>query len=101
MNVKLAVQLFRSTLSNIPREYGSPGTAGTSTFFLMMDQFFDIMNTRNTTGTVRDRKAFTAPCTSVDNAQLSLLKDKFLKYSRVYRKMPRSTGELLWSTKIN
>ena len=78
MNVKLAAQVLSSTVSNILREYISLDAASTSTFCLMMDQFFGIMNVRNTTRTGRDVKPFAAPFTSVDDPRFSWLKNECL-----------------------
>ena len=47
MNVKLAVHVLSSTVSKTLTSYGPPKAAGTATFCLLMDSFFDMINIRN------------------------------------------------------
>ena len=46
MNVKLAAQVSRFTISKGLLKYGPPEAAGTAKFCSLMDIFFDIMNIR-------------------------------------------------------
>ena len=47
MNVKLAAQVLSSTVSKTLTSYGPPEAAGTATFCLLMNGFFDVMNINN------------------------------------------------------
>ena len=47
MNVKLATQLLRSTVSKVPLKYGPPEAAGTAKCCFLIDMFFDIMVIRD------------------------------------------------------
>ena len=47
MNVRLAVQILSSSVSNVLSKYGPPEAQKTARLCLMMDSFFDIVNIRN------------------------------------------------------
>ena len=80
MNVKLAAQVLSSTVSKTLTSYGPPEAAGTATFCLLMDSFFDIMNIRNIQSHEFERKPFLAPFTSVSDDWFGWLQNFFLKH---------------------
>lgn len=73
MNVKLAAQVLSSTVSKVLQNFGPAESAGTVTFCSMMDNFFDIMNIRNTTEGAHKAKPFLVPFTSANDYRLALL----------------------------
>ena len=80
MNVMLAAQPLSSTFSKTLMSYGSPESAGTANFCVLMDGFFDIMNIRYIQSHEFERKPFLAPFTSVNDDRFCWLQNVFLKY---------------------
>ena len=80
MNVKLAVQVLSSIVSNVLTDFGPPDAAGTETFCMLMDSFCDITNVGNTQESHIKQKPFLAPFKSVNDERFIWLKNIFLKY---------------------
>ena len=79
MNVRLAVQVFSSTVSKVLLEYGPPA-AETAYFCSLMGCLFDVMNIRNTQFHEFQWRPLLAPLTSVNDPRFSWLCNVFLKY---------------------
>ena len=77
MNVRLAAQVLSSSVGNILTEYGPPEAAGTAKFCSIMDNFFDIVNVRNTTEHILKMKPTFAPFTSINDPRFSCLRNVF------------------------
>ena len=77
MDVRLAAQVLSSSVGNILAEYGPPEAAGTAKFCSIMDNFFDIVNVRNTTEHILKIKPTLAPFTSINDPRFSWLQNMF------------------------
>ena len=80
MNVRLAAQVLSETVGKILLKYGPPDAAGTSKFCLLMDQFFDCCNVRNTKEAQRKEKNFLSKYDDVNDERFIWLEHVFLKY---------------------
>lgn len=80
MNVKLAAQVLSCQVGSVLRAYGPPEAAETASFIILMDRFFDCLNTRNLDEATRRRKPDLAPYRAVDDARFDFLEDDFLGY---------------------
>ena len=85
MNVRLAVQVLSTTVSNVLKEFGPAEAAGTAKFCMMMDSFFDIANIRNTSEHKHKSKPLLAPIASPDDERLTWLVDGFLGYFKKWQ----------------
>ena len=85
MNVKLAAQVLSSTVSKVMSEFGSPDSAETAKFCLMLDTFFDIVNIRNKTECVTKAKPNLKPISSPEDPRLSWLLNDFLGYFKDWK----------------
>ena len=80
MNVRLAVQIFSSTVGNILKEFGLPEASGTAEFCILMDTFFDCLNARNKEEHKIKTKPNLKPHSDVNDERFSWLKYEFLHY---------------------
>ena len=80
MNVRLAAQVLRTTVSKVFSNYGPADAAGAAEFCLMFEKFFNIMNVSSTTSLSRELKPFNAPLALSDDPRFSWLKNRFLKF---------------------
>ena len=72
MNVRLAVQVLSSTVSNILKEYYPESTHATSELCENMDKFFDSLNVRSLEEGVFKRKPYLLPFRSVTDELIGL-----------------------------
>ena len=77
MRVNLATKVLSEKVGNVLNNFGSEEAAGTGTFCLMMDKFFDCLNVRNTKEHITKRKPFLKPYESIDDVRFVWL-DEFL-----------------------
>jgi hypothetical protein len=80
MNVRLAAQVLSCRVGSVLREYGAPDRQETATFVLLMDRFFDCLNSRHLEEADRKRKPDLRPYTSTEDERFTFLQDEFLKY---------------------
>ncbi|KAK7481901.1 hypothetical protein BaRGS_00026809 [Batillaria attramentaria] len=73
MNVKLAAQVLSYSVGKIMQEYGGPDCQETARFILLMDRFFDCLNTRSLTEGTNRRKNDLLPYRHVDDARFDFL----------------------------
>ena len=90
--------MLSSTVSKTLTSYGPPEAAGTATFCLLMDSFFDIMNIRNIQSHELERKPFLARFTSVIDDRFGWLENVFLKYFEDWLRNARSNRFIPWQT---
>ena len=64
--------IVRKVLSN----FGPADAAGTATFFLMFDEFFDIMNVISTAASSGELKPFNVPFSSTDDPDDKIFRRK-------------------------
>ena len=84
MKVNLAVQVLRETVGNVLNSFDSEETAGTATFCIMLDKFFDCLNVRNTTEHITERKPLLKPYCSIDDATFEWL-DEYIQYFKLWK----------------
>ena len=58
MGVNLAAQVLSETVGNVLNNFCPEGAAGTGKFCLMMDEFFDCSNVRNTKENIPNKNLF-------------------------------------------
>ena len=80
MNVRLATQVLSESIAKILYEYYPEETHGTAEFCEKMDKFFDILNVRNHSEYIKNRKPFFEPFRSNNDVRFDWLKNIFLKY---------------------
>lgn len=80
MNVRLAVQVLSKSSAAILRKYYPSGTKGTSDLCDNVNKFFDCMNARCETESIRKRNEFCKPFKSVNDERFTWLKNDFLNY---------------------
>lgn len=80
MNVRLATQVLSETVGKYFYNYHPPSYHGTAEFCLMMNNFFDIFNIKNTFQYKSTNKPFLKPLSSPNDVQLKWLKEEFLVY---------------------
>ena len=86
MNVRLAAQVLSTTVGTILNAYGPPDAKETARFCLMMNNFFDIVNIRNTTEYTHKLNPNLEPISSPDDPRLSWLQNDFLNYFKDWLK---------------
>jgi len=79
MRVSLAAQVLSDSVSTVLKLYGSPESAATAEFILMVDKFFDCLNVRNTKEHQLKRKSFLQPYSSLTDPRFQWL-DEFMQY---------------------
>ncbi|XP_047135769.1 uncharacterized protein LOC124812779 [Hydra vulgaris] len=84
MKVSLAAQVLSETVGSVLANFGPPEAAGTSTFCIMMDKFFDCLNVRNTFDHRLKKKPFLKPYESLTDERYHWL-DEFLEYLRLWK----------------
>ena len=77
--VRLSAQVLSETVGNVLNHFGPPEAAGTSEFCLMMDNFFDCLNVRNTKEHKLERKPNLRPYESPNDIRFECL-ETFLQY---------------------
>ena len=80
MRVSLAVQILSRSTCEALQYYAIPGSAGTQTFLLFMDRFFDMLNVRSKDEWIHKKKNDLKPYTSPNDSRLTWLEDAFLGY---------------------
>ena len=80
MRVNLAAQILSSAVSSVLKNFGSPGSSGTSKYCQMFDEFFDFLNVRSLEEYKRKRKPMLAPYTDIGDARFQFLENDFLGY---------------------
>ena len=78
MNVKLAAQVLRSTVSKVSLKYRPPEAAGTAKCCSLTDMFFDIMNIRDIISHKFELRPSVVPFSRVDDPQFSWIRNVFL-----------------------
>ena len=66
MRVRLAAQVLSETVGSVLNAFGPAEAEGTANFCLMMDNFFDCLNVKNTVEHKVKNKPFLKPYDSVD-----------------------------------
>ena len=77
--VGLAAQVLSETVGSVLNSFGPADAVGTAKCCLMMDNFFDCSNVKNTMEYKAMQKPFLKPYTSVDDVRFAWL-DQFLDY---------------------
>ena len=85
MNVRLAAQVLSHQVGSVMQQYGTPGSQETAKFILLMDRFFDCLNSRNLSEVDRTRKPELLPYTRVDDLRFQFLQNVFLQYLEDWR----------------
>lgn len=85
MNVRLAAQVLSYSTGKTMQEHGGPAASKTAELALMMDRFFDCLNTRSTVEGVYKRKPDLLPYTSVTDVRFNFLECDFLQYLNAWR----------------
>jgi len=85
MRVKLAAQVLSRQVGLVMQQFGTPEAQETAKFLLLMDRFFDYLNSRNRHEADHTRKPDLLPYTSVDDERLAFLRDDFLCYIENWR----------------
>ena len=84
MNVRLAAQVLSDSVGNVLQSIGSGESNGTAKFCLMLDQFFDCMNVRNTSEHHLKAKPFLKPYSDLNDERFQWL-ESFLEYLRQWK----------------
>ena len=79
MRVRLAAQVLSETVGSVLNSFGPVDAVGTEKVCLMMVNFFDCLNVKNTMEYKVKQKPFLKPYTSVDDVRFTWL-DQFLDY---------------------
>lgn len=85
MNVRLAAQVLSHQVGRVMQEYGGPEQQETARFILLMDRFFDCLNSRNLLEGKRFRKPDLLPYTHVSDIRFDFLQGEFLQYLEDWR----------------
>eukprot|EP00794_Sanderia_malayensis_P002699 gene2699-3120_t len=80
MNVRLAAQVLSESVSQALQTFGPPEAGATALYCQMFDKFFDCLNVRNTSESVRKAKPFLQPYQSEHDERFTWLTGVFLKY---------------------
>ena len=80
MNVRLAAQVLSARVGKTMRAYGGPDCQETAKFVLLMDRFFDCLNTRSETEGVYERKPDLLPYKDIHDDRFVFLEKEFLGY---------------------
>ncbi len=80
MNVRLAAQVLSESVCQALQTFGPSEASATATYCQMFDKFFDCLNVRNTTESIRKAKPFLKPYKSEHDERFTWLTDTFLKY---------------------
>ncbi|KAI8771576.1 Transposable element P transposase [Biomphalaria glabrata] len=80
MNVQLAAQVLSKTVGSVMQAYGSKDSQETAKFILLMDRFFDCMNTRSLSEAHSVNKPDLLPYTNCDDPRFEFLNNEFVKY---------------------
>jgi len=80
MTVRYAAQVLSSSVGKVLLEFGEKESHETAKFCLLVDQFFDCGNVRNTQEYITKRKPFLKPYSSPGDERFDWLENTFLKY---------------------
>jgi len=80
MTVRYAAQVLSSSVGKVLLEFGEKESHETAKFCLLVDQFFDCGNVRNTQEYITKRKPFLKPYSSLGDERFDWLENTFLKY---------------------
>lgn len=80
MNVRLAAQVLSFRVGSVMSDYGPDGSEETATLILLVDRFFDCLNTRNLEEGQRCRKPDLLPYRDANDVRFHFLQHTFLKY---------------------
>ena len=89
MNVRLAAQVLSFTVGRIMQAYCGPESGETAKFILLMDRFFDCLNTRSKKEAIYERKPDLLPYTSIDDPRFEFLESEFLGYVNEWKENVR------------
>ncbi|KAK7112467.1 hypothetical protein V1264_011920 [Littorina saxatilis] len=84
MNVSLAAQVLSNRVGRVMQTYGKPEVQETAKFVLLMDRFFDCLNTRHLKEGERKLKPDLDAYTDVNDPRFQFLED-FLQYLEDWR----------------
>ena len=90
MNVRIAAQVLSETVANVLFTTGPADTNATAKLCLMMDQFFNCLNVRNTEEHTVKLQIFLKPYKDVNDARFAWL-DKFLEYLALWKQSTLQT----------
>ena len=80
MKVNLAAQVLSGRVGRVMQAYGPPEAQETAKFILLMDRFFDCLNTRHLHEGARKLKPDLDPYTSENDPRFTFLVNEFLQY---------------------